>query len=191
VLGQDEPDLPPKPAPNVIMSYLKIDSPERYVLHVVMGVRANELEEALLIMPFNLSVKLLEYINSMFCALRQAVREPAMSMSHSFGRGLTFSDPHHALRAAWMKNGWETELACRCLFYMLRIHQNQIVSNQVALHTMDSLRINTRSQIRRFKVSYRIGFYQHNGDGARYETHLRFPTGYGWLQSCGIKVPQT
>lgn len=65
LLGQDEPDLPPKPAPNVIMSYLKIDSPERYVLHVVHGVKSNELEEALLIMPFNLSVKLLEYINSM------------------------------------------------------------------------------------------------------------------------------
>lgn len=56
-----------------------------------------------------------------------------------------------------MKNGWEVELASRCLFYLLRIHQNQIVSNQVVLHTMDSLRINTRGQIKRFKVYRAFG----------------------------------
>lgn len=65
LLGKDEVDMPSKPTPNIIMSYLKIESPERYVLHVVSGVKASELEEALLIMPFNLAVKLLEYIDGM------------------------------------------------------------------------------------------------------------------------------
>jgi U3 small nucleolar RNA-associated protein 12 len=147
LLGQEDAELPPKPAPNVIMSYLKIDSPERYVLHVVLGVKANELEEALLIMPFNLSVKLLEYIDGM-----------SILFADEFRSHLTNQEtPHYA--AVWMKNGWETELASRCLFFMLRIHQNQIVSNQVALHTMDSLRINTRAQIRRFKVPYQYAWY--------------------------------
>lgn len=61
----EEVELPSKPAPNLIMSYLKIDSPERYLLHVVSSVKSSELEEALLIMPFNLAVKMLEYIDGM------------------------------------------------------------------------------------------------------------------------------
>eukprot|EP00123_Amoebidium_parasiticum_P021149 comp62400_c0_seq1/m.47920 comp62400_c0_seq1/g.47920 ORF comp62400_c0_seq1/g.47920 comp62400_c0_seq1/m.47920 type:complete len:932 (-) comp62400_c0_seq1:257-3052(-) len=59
-----EPSLPPPPQRNIILSYLKMDSPERYVLHVVGRVHPNELEESLMVLPFNTAMRLLHYLNS-------------------------------------------------------------------------------------------------------------------------------
>ncbi|XP_062510752.1 WD repeat-containing protein 3-like [Corticium candelabrum] len=47
----------------------------------------------------------------------------------------------------WIQNGWEIDLSCRCLFFLLRIHHNQIVSSKSLLSVMDSLRQNTRKRV--------------------------------------------
>jgi U3 small nucleolar RNA-associated protein 12 len=55
----------------------------------------------------------------------------------------------------WIKNGWEIELSCRCLFFLLRIHHNQIVSSKALVSVMDSLRQNTRKRVTELRVIFK------------------------------------
>ncbi|XP_055954643.1 WD repeat-containing protein 3 [Patella vulgata] len=52
--------------------------------------------------------------------------------------------------------GWETELVCRCLFFLLRVHQGQITSNQVLLPVVDRLRSATSNRVNQLRDQ--IGF---------------------------------
>eukprot|EP01134_Creolimax_fragrantissima_P008321 CFRG8321T1 len=114
-------DVTPLPfEQNIILKYLRMDTPERYVLHILKKIKPNDLQEALLMLPFDASTKLLHYIEM------------------------------------WMVNAWSVELCCRCLFFLLRVHEKQIVSNQVMVDTLDSLRIHTRGRIVELKDT--IGF---------------------------------
>lgn len=51
--------LPPRPPPNPLMLGL---SPEAYVLRSVSSVRANDLEQALLLLPFADALKLMQWV---------------------------------------------------------------------------------------------------------------------------------
>ncbi|XP_056321145.1 WD repeat-containing protein 3 [Danio aesculapii] len=52
---------------------------------------------------------------------------------------------------AYVKEGLEVELVCRCLFFLLRVHFGQITSNQMLLSVIDELRANTISQVREIR----------------------------------------
>eukprot|EP00124_Ichthyophonus_hoferi_P001323 Ihof_evm8s65 gene=Ihof_evmTU8s65 len=113
--GNDEAVLPAPPQKNVIMKYLNIESPDRYVLYTVQRIHPNELDQALLVLPFNQATRLLNYVNT------------------------------------WLEKGWETELAGRCLLFLLQIHQNQLVATKTMLETLDSLRVSARSRMSAWK----------------------------------------
>ncbi|CAG2197288.1 DIP2 [Mytilus edulis] len=56
----------------------------------------------------------------------------------------------------FIDSGWEIELSCRCLFFLLRVHHGQITSNQVLLPVIDRLRTKTVDQVN--KLRDQIGF---------------------------------
>jgi len=56
----------------------------------------------------------------------------------------------------WMKNEWEIELTSRCITFLLKIHHNQITSNQVLLSTLESLKENTHKSVSLLKDQ--VGF---------------------------------
>jgi len=56
----------------------------------------------------------------------------------------------------WLQCGWEVELSCRCLSYLLRIHHGQIVSNRVLVPVIDSLRKHAKSRVHELRDT--IGF---------------------------------
>lgn len=51
------------------------------------------------------------------------------------------------LLSAWLQKGWEVELSLRCLLFLLRVHHQQIVSDQGLLHVIDTLRDHSMSQV--------------------------------------------
>ncbi|XP_068755786.1 WD repeat-containing protein 3-like [Montipora capricornis] len=56
----------------------------------------------------------------------------------------------------WLQRGWEVELSCRCLSFLLRIHHSQIVSNRVLVPVIDSLRVHAKSRVHNLRDT--IGF---------------------------------
>ena len=90
-------------------------TPVHYVLLVVKKIKSSELEESLLVLPFDYVIDILK------------------------------------LLLEWVKNGWETELTCRCLFFLLRIHHNKIISTPEALPIIDCIRSHTRTRVREMK----------------------------------------
>ncbi|XP_027043917.1 WD repeat-containing protein 3-like [Pocillopora damicornis] len=52
--------------------------------------------------------------------------------------------------------GWEVELSCRCLSFLLRIHHSQIVANKVLVPVIDSLRQHAKSRVHGLRDT--IGF---------------------------------
>ncbi|XP_078619457.1 WD repeat-containing protein 3-like [Branchiostoma floridae x Branchiostoma japonicum] len=62
----------------------------------------------------------------------------------------------------FLTEGWEVELTCRCLFFLLRIHQGAITSNQVLLPVMDNLRKNTQDRVHQIRdvVGFNLGGLQ-------------------------------
>ncbi|XP_056016020.1 WD repeat-containing protein 3-like isoform X2 [Ostrea edulis] len=56
----------------------------------------------------------------------------------------------------FIDSGWEVELSCRCLFFLLRVHHGQITSNLVLLPVIDRLRQKTRDRVGELRD--RIGF---------------------------------
>ncbi|CAH3120735.1 unnamed protein product [Pocillopora meandrina] len=56
----------------------------------------------------------------------------------------------------WLQRGWEVELSCRCLSFLLRIHHSQIVTNKVLVPVIDSLRQHAKSRVHGLRDT--IGF---------------------------------
>lgn len=56
----------------------------------------------------------------------------------------------------FIDSGWEIELSCRCLFFLLRVHHGQITSNQVLLPVINRLRLKTVEKVN--KLRDEIGF---------------------------------
>ncbi|XP_028412529.1 WD repeat-containing protein 3-like [Dendronephthya gigantea] len=105
----------PRRAIHPILAAFGNVSPVHYVLLVVKKIKSSELEESLLVLPFDYVIDILK------------------------------------LFLEWMKNDWETELTCRCLFYLLRIHHNQIIASPELLPVMDSIRSHTQTRVREMK----------------------------------------
>ncbi|KAI8488166.1 Dip2/Utp12 protein [Branchiostoma belcheri] len=56
---------------------------------------------------------------------------------------------------SFLTEGWEVELTCRCLFFLLRIHQGAVTSNQVLLPVLDNLRKNTQDRVTQIRFLQR------------------------------------
>lgn len=52
----------------------------------------------------------------------------------------------------WMIKGRETELSCRVMFFLLKSHHHQIVSNRSLLHTLTRLQQVTKQQLKSRQV---------------------------------------
>jgi len=108
-----------KPTPHVILATLKM-GPSQYVLDVLKKVRASELEESLLVLPFH-------YVITLFTLFDE-----------------------------WLRAKQSIELCCKALFFLFRIHHNQIVANQVLIDVMSSLNQSTKTCINEAKSM--VGF---------------------------------
>ncbi|KAL1919761.1 uncharacterized protein VTP21DRAFT_1692 [Calcarisporiella thermophila] len=106
---------PPPPQRNPILLAMGDLTPEQYVLRTIEKVRSSELEEALLVLPFDKVISLLGYLNE------------------------------------WIRREWSIPLACRILFYLLRVHHHQIVANRVMRPRLDAIRGHLRSALQRQK----------------------------------------
>ncbi|XP_048577816.1 WD repeat-containing protein 3 [Nematostella vectensis] len=100
----------PPPVHPILKAYGGM-SPSRYVLHVTTKIRSSELEEALMVLPF-------DYVTDFL-----------------------------RLADTWIKASLDIELVCRCMFFLMRIHHNQIVSTEKLSSVVDSLRTSTKAQI--------------------------------------------
>ncbi|CAB3977314.1 WD repeat-containing 3 [Paramuricea clavata] len=105
----------PKRSVHPILAAFGNVTPVHYVLLVVKKIKSSELDESLLVLPFDYVIDILK------------------------------------LLLEWIKNAWETELSCRCLFFLLRIHHNKIISTPELLPIIDSIRSHTRSRVREMK----------------------------------------
>ena len=80
--------------------------PLKFVLSVVKGVRSNELEESLLVLPF-------DYVGDLLKLLDQWLKVGGQSQ-------LTHHLVEHLLLLLIFQEGFEVELCCCCLFLLLR-----------------------------------------------------------------------
>lgn len=103
------------PAPHPLLVALGKLTPAQYVLHVIREIRASDLDQALLVLPFSQVFSLFRYLEE------------------------------------WVRRGWQIELTCRVLFYLLKVHQNQIVSNRTFRPLLDSIKTHIRELIQRQK----------------------------------------
>ncbi|KAN0060603.1 beta transducin [Thecaphora frezii] len=95
-------------------------SAQKYVLKTVEKILPAQLEDALLVLPFDRVLSLLKYLDF------------------------------------WAKKEWNTTLVSRILFFLLRTHHAQIVSNRIMRPTLVSLRGHLRNALARQKIT--IGF---------------------------------
>ncbi|KAJ2727197.1 beta transducin [Coemansia sp. Benny D115] len=109
------------PDTNPILLYEKL-TPEAYVLRTVERVRASDLEDALLALPFTRVLSLMVYLD------------------------------------IWARRQWNTTLTCRVLFFMLKVHQNQIVATRTMRGQLDSIRKNLRAGVveQRDQIGYNL-----------------------------------
>lgn len=56
----------------------------------------------------------------------------------------------------FVSNGWEVELSCRCLLYLLKIHQGVISTSDIFVSVLENLQKNTESEVK--KLQDTIGF---------------------------------
>uniref|UniRef100_A0A6P8IV86 WD repeat-containing protein 3-like n=1 Tax=Actinia tenebrosa TaxID=6105 RepID=A0A6P8IV86_ACTTE len=112
---------PLPPTNPILMAFGNISS-SRYVLQVTQKIRSSELEEALVVLPFDYVIDILKLLDE------------------------------------WIKANWEIELSCRCLFFLMRIHHNQIAATSKLLPVIDSIRQNTKRQVHGLRDI--IGFNQ-------------------------------
>lgn len=115
--GQVVPPLLNPPPRNLLMLGL---TPSKYILRALRGIKRNELEEALLVLPFHIVEQLFEYLSE------------------------------------FISNGDDVDLAARCAFFMLKVYQTQLVSNQMIVDTLNSLKVQLRKQLQLQKDT--VGF---------------------------------
>jgi U3 small nucleolar RNA-associated protein 12 len=51
----------------------------------------------------------------------------------------------------WLECGWEVELSCKCLFFLLKVHHKQIVANRSMVTCLEDMRGVVSKQITRLK----------------------------------------
>ncbi|GAB6030553.1 Dip2/Utp12 protein [Chamberlinius hualienensis] len=50
-----------------------------------------------------------------------------------------------------LDRGWNVELCCRCLFFLLRVYHNQITTSEALLHVVDKLKTNAMERVRQMR----------------------------------------
>ncbi|EPQ30291.1 uncharacterized protein PFL1_02407 [Pseudozyma flocculosa PF-1] len=122
-------NVPPPPFHALVVSAFESDgkrtvdeevSAQKYVLKTVEKILPAQLEDALLVLPFDKVLSLLRFLDH------------------------------------WARKEWNTTLVSRILFFLLRTHHAQIVSNRVMRPTLVSLRGHLRNALARQKTT--IGF---------------------------------
>eukprot|EP01135_Chromosphaera_perkinsii_P007518 Nk52_evm2s913 gene=Nk52_evmTU2s913 len=53
----------------------------------------------------------------------------------------------------WLKEGYSIDLTIRCTIFLLRIHQNQIITNEVMVNLLDSIRTHAKKQTMSVKAT--------------------------------------
>ncbi|KAH3725680.1 WD repeat-containing protein 3-like [Dreissena polymorpha] len=109
-----------EPDPHPMMQAFNAQTPEKYVQLVLRKVKSSELEEALLVLPFQYVIELLKLLDEFITA------------------------------------GWDVELNCRCLFFLLRVHHGQITSCSELLTVIDHMRKATPDRLSQLRD--RVGF---------------------------------
>lgn len=94
--------------------------------------------------PFLLGHTPSAHLLSTLQSIRSSVLEEALLVLPfaSVCKLLTFID-------GWLRDGQETEIVCRVLFFLLRVHQTQLAANRSLLPFMRSLQYYTRMQLQR------------------------------------------
>ncbi|KAF6255140.1 WD40-repeat-containing domain protein [Scenedesmus sp. NREL 46B-D3] len=110
--------LPKRPPANPLMLGLAADA---YVLRSVAAVRANDLEQALLLLPFNDALRLLQWVSGWLAQGSQ--------------RRLAGSDPQ------------VVELSCRVATLLLRLHHSQLTATTSARQTLVDLHTRMRAAV--------------------------------------------
>lgn len=95
-----------------IMKFYEASNANEYLLAVITKIRASDLEESLLLLPFSIVCELLERFSQMVVQRKD-----------------------------------ETELICKVVFFLFKIHHKPIVSNQVLLPSIQKLMINLEQSI--------------------------------------------
>lgn len=108
-----------------IMVFYEAKNTDEYLLAVLSKVRASELEEALLLLPFSIVCELLEKLSKMAAERRD-----------------------------------QTELICKVVLFLFRIHHKPIVTNQVFLPFIQKLILNLEGSI--VELRDRIGSNVHS-----------------------------
>lgn len=119
----------PQPAHHVLFTVYDVTNPNEFMLEVIKKIKSSELEEALLMLPFNYVEKFLHVLSEL------------------------------------LEKGWEIELMCRCLFFLLRIHCNQIMKSEDLSSLIQKLQTATEKHVNSFRDI--IGF---NLQGLRFMT---------------------
>lgn len=107
-------------------------SPSNYLAKTVKDIRSNDIEEALLVLPFSSALKLVNYLLSW---IKQV---------------------YYLVSKINNTQGTNVELSCRCLFFLLKIHNSQLVTNKSIVGALNELRQVTRARLRDIKDT--IGF---------------------------------
>jgi len=101
----------PAPSRHPLMIAYNTETPDRFMLAVLLQIKSSELEESLLILPYRYVTELCKVL-------------------------LTF-----------LRNGWETEITCRCLMFLMRIHHGHMVSGDDLTTTLEGLNDVTMDQV--------------------------------------------
>ena len=141
-LGQsDAMKLQPPPRNPILAAYNS--EPEEYVLRVIEKVPSTALHDALLVLPFQKVVSLMNYLNIW-----------AQKVGELFG---TF------LQMLTCCQEWNIILTSRIIFFLLRTHHHQIVANQIMRTSLIPLRKHLRTALQRQKetISYNLAALQY------------------------------
>lgn len=100
-----------KPAPHQTLAVLKL-SPSEHIFNCLQKIKASDFEEALMVIPFHLVLKLLGYLEG------------------------------------FMRTNKKTEMVCKAILFLLKIHHKQLVAYKLAFPEMESLKETLHAKLR-------------------------------------------
>lgn len=143
--------MQPPPKHQVLVAYDL--EPERYVLRIVEKVPSTALHDALLVFPFGKVVSLVDYLDF-------------------WVQKVCFYKSFAEILSSTYLQGWNITLASRIIFFLLKTHHHQIVSNRAMRTTLIRLRKHLRMalQIQKDVIAYNIAalhFIRRKNDSER------------------------
>lgn len=131
--------IPALGARDVRLQYLNI-SAQDYVMKEASTIKASELEDALLVLPFDKVLALFEFIAEWL----KPRNEPGSQSDTPLDKGGVGAN--------------KTTLICRMLFTLIRLYHKPLVANQVMRPTLESVQrdLKTRLNTQRDRIGYNI-----------------------------------